>query len=135
MKRKERAARDARIAELRAENQRRGNDIARLETLSEREDAAAWIGAYFKYLNRDSSGKAWWMYLRVLAHEHGNSFRMLKCESQPGGWHIVVTKHAYLLPDPKSRGYVRITRRQFDAAWRKHVARIAALNVGGSNGR
>lgn len=126
---KARKDRERRIVILRAECQRLSDERADLETINEREDAAPWIGACFKYRNRDSSGKAWWLYLRVVAHEHANSFRTLQCQSQPGGWHIVTTKdHVYLLPNPKERGFQRITRREFDAAWRKYCARIAALN-------
>lgn len=129
-KSEERTDRDARINELRSQCQRLSNERAGLETLNEREDAAPWIGACFKYLNRDSGGKSWWIYIRVTTHEQGNSFTTLQCQSQAGGWHIVTSRdHVYLLPDPKQRGYVRITRRQFDVAWRKFCARVEALNV------
>lgn len=127
---KDRATRTARIAELRARCQRLSDERANLETINEREDAAPWRGACFRYLNRDSSGETWWLYLRVLEHEQGNSFRVLQCQSQSGGWHIATAAdHTYLLPNPKQRGYLPITRRQFDAAWRKFTARIEALNA------
>jgi hypothetical protein len=127
---KERTARLARVAELRKQCQRLSNEVARLDTITEHEDAAPWIGKCFKYHNRDSNGDAWWLYIRIVGHDQGNSFHTLQCQSQSGGWHIVTTKdHVYLLPDPKSRGYIPITRRQFDAAWRKFVARIDALNT------
>lgn len=130
-KTQERAERFARVAELRKQCQRLGNEVARLDTLTEREDAALWIGTCFKYLNRNSDGSSWWLYIRIVSHDHGNSFNTLQCQSQSGGWHIVTTKdHVYLLPDPKARGYVQITRRQFDAAWGKFTERIAALNGG-----
>jgi hypothetical protein len=126
---RERTARIERLSELRKQAQKLGNEIARLETITEREDAEPWIGKCFKYLNRQSDGSSWWLYIRVTAHDHGNCFKILQCQSQSGGWHIVTTNdHVYLLPHPKERGYVQITRRQFDAAWRKHVERIAALN-------
>lgn len=129
MKKTERDERNTRIATLRAQCQRLSNERARMETINEREDAAPWIGACFKVRNRDSDGSTWWLYIRVLSHNGGNSFKVLKCEAQPHGWHIVEAKsHLYLLPDPKGRGYVQITRRQFDAAWRKFTSRIAALN-------
>lgn len=129
MKKNERTKRLERISELRAQCQRLSNERSRLETINEREDAAPYIGKCFKYLNRDSGGKQWWLYLRVLSHQSGSSFRTLQCQSQPGGWHIVTTDdHVYLLPDPKMRNYVPISRRQFDAAWRKFIVRVAAFN-------
>lgn len=131
MQNKERTARLARVAELRANGQRIKDELARLETITEREEAAPYVGKCFKYRNRDSDGKTWWLYIRVLDHDHGHSVRTLQCQSQPGGWHIVTTDDIiYLLPDPKSRGYLPITRRQFDAAWRRFTDRIAAINGG-----
>jgi hypothetical protein len=128
MKSKERRAREKRLSELRAKGQRLGDEIRRLDNANTAEDAAPFIGACFKYLNRDHTGDAWWIFFRVVSLD-GSAFRTLQCQSQSGGWHIVTTKdHTYLLPDPKARGFTRITRREFDAAWRRHVARIAALN-------
>jgi hypothetical protein len=124
-----RAKREARISELRQQCQVLSNERVELETINEQEDASPWIGACFKYRNTDSSGKSWWLYVRVTAHEHGQSFRTLQCQAQPGGWNIVTTsEHVYLLPDPKNRGFTQITRREFDKAWRGFVARIESLN-------
>lgn len=129
MKKNERAERIERIAALRGQCQKLSNERAALETINEREDAAPWVGKCFKYRNRDSSGKAWWLYVRVLNHVNGNSFRTLQCQSQPGGWHVVTTNDfVYLLPDPKLRGYLLISRRQFDAAWRRFTMRIGAMS-------
>lgn len=128
-KTKARRDREALIAKLRAECQVLSDERAVLETFNEREDAAPWIGKCFKYRHRTSSGESWWLYLRVTAHDSGNSFHTLQCQEQPGGWHIVTTRdHVYLLPDPRSRGYIPISRREFDAAWRKFYGRIAKLN-------
>ena len=124
-----RKAREARIAELRTQCQTLGNEVARLETQNEREDAAPWIGKCFKYRNRDSQGKAWWLYLRVLQHDAGTSFYTLQCQSQAGGWHIVTTRdRAYLLPDPKARGFIQISRREFNRVWRQFTKRLEGLN-------
>lgn len=121
--------REARIAELRAKCQKLSDERARLETTNEREDAAPWIGRCFKYRNRDSLGKSWWLYIRITAHAYGNSFHTLQCQVQSGGWHIATTReHVYLPPDPKSRGYLPISRRQFDAAFRRFTQRIVAIN-------
>lgn len=129
-KKSQRAIREVSIAALRAQCQRLNNQRSHLESINEREDAEPWIGACFRYLNRDSSGKTWWLYIRVVSHDSGNSFKVVQCQSQPGGWHIVETlARSYLLPSPKERGLQRITRRQFDAAWRRFVARIEAVNA------
>lgn len=125
----ERKRREERIAHLRRRGQALRNELESLETLCEREDAAPWIGKCFKYLNRDHSGEQWWLFLRIIGHDSANSFHTLQCQSQPGGWNIVTTRdHVYLLPDPKQRGYMEISRRQFDTAWNRYVERIKALN-------
>lgn len=129
MKKLERKARDARIAELRKQCQALSNELTALEAKNWRDDQAPWIGRCFKYRNRDSDGHVWWLYYRVIGSTSWNTFRTLKCESQHGGWHIVVTGETlYLLPDPKERGLIPISRREFDAAWKRHVRRIAELN-------
>jgi hypothetical protein len=129
-KSKDRAIRSAKIEELRAACQRLSNQRAALEEINEREDAEPWLGTCFRYLNRDSNGATWWLYIRVLAHESGNSFRVLQCQRQTGGWHIATAEdHTYLLPSPKQRGFVQITRREFDAAWRKFTAAVGDLNA------
>ena len=124
-----RAAREARIAELRAACQALNNERADLESVNEREEAAPWIGRCFKYRSRDSSGRAWWIYIRIVKHEHGNSFLTLQCKAQSGGWHIAATgEHVYLLPDPKQRGFIEIPRRAFNTAWHRFTRHIEALN-------
>lgn len=124
-----RKRREARIAELRERCQVLSNERVELEEINEAEDAAPWIGRCFKYRNRDSDGIERWMYLRVLKHDGGNSFVMLKCDAQPHGWRIAVdSEHNYLLPDPKGRGYVEITRREFNQQWAKFARGIEAMN-------
>lgn len=127
-----RAERDARVAALREQCQLLSNQRARLEDLNEREDAAPWIGRCFRYRNRDSNGRSWPVYYRVLRHDGGNTFIALKVQSQPDGWHIVEAKERlYLLPDPKQRGLVEVPRREFDAALNAFARRVVALNSDG----
>lgn len=127
----DRVSREARIALLRERCQELSNERSALEDINEAEDAAPWIGACFKYRNRDShNDKHWWVYYRVLKHDGGNAFVVLQCQSQAGGWHIVTsTERLYLLPNPEERGLVRITRREFDAQWEAYLARVRTLNV------
>lgn len=124
----EREQRDQRISALRGQCQTLSNEVEALEAKNWREDQTPWIGRCFKYRNRDSEGHSWWVYHRVVGATSWNTFKTLRCESQHGGWHTVSTETLYLLPDPKERGLVAISRREFDAAWKRHVQRITALN-------
>jgi hypothetical protein len=130
-KSKERLRREAEIARVRAECQKLGNVISRLEKINDREDAAPWLGKCFKYRNRDQSGKSWWLYMRVVRHLTGSMFSVLSFQSQVGGYNFAVDgDRVYLTNEGRVRdGYMPITRGQFNAALRKFTNHISALNA------
>jgi hypothetical protein len=120
---------DPREAELRAEIQARSDELSEIVERYERAQAKPIIGKCFKYLNRDSGGDTWWMFLRVTAHEHGTRFQTLKFEAQSGGWNIVVIDDGAYLNDAAQRGYIEITRRSFDREYAKFLGRLEQLNA------
>lgn len=120
---------DPREAELRAEIQARKDELDAIVEAYDREQAKPVIGKCFKFLNRDSEGTSWWLFLRVTAHDGGNRFHTLQFQAQSGGWRIVVVDEGAYLNDAGERGYIEISRREFDREYATFLRALERLNV------
>lgn len=103
--------------------------LGRLRDQEARKESTSLIGRCFKYKNcyscPDKPSDYWWMYIKVVGASHWPKTFEFQTDKY-GHLTVKTDKHAIGVGH-EGNGYVPITVKEFDAAWRKVQKRIAKL--------
>jgi hypothetical protein len=97
------------------------------EAIQRDKDNASLIGKTFKYHNSGGGcDKRWWYYIKVIRAKDGH-LKTFAFQDMPNGQIEIETDHFTMAVPLLDGSYIEIPKKEFNAAWRRIVAKVAKL--------